>query len=133
MTTLIPSDLLNRAVSAATEVMDHLDGEILPPGKWVNESLCKDYPEFPASLCEICPVRNECLLWGIVADEPDIWGGETRKTRRVLRLALQGCDLLPDLPKNVSVQTDQYLPKDLEQRNRDLGLPLPTYVTFSVW
>ena len=35
--------------------------------------------------CPECPVQGECLEYGILYDEPGVWGGKTRKERKMLK------------------------------------------------
>jgi hypothetical protein len=41
-------------------------------------------PTFARTYCPQCPVQSECLEYGIIYDEPGIWGGKTRKERKAL-------------------------------------------------
>lgn len=74
--------------------------------EWANQAICKDYP-FPdiwhsrsiletqkaQSICNQCPVRNDCLDWALSVESKlsnkrlDIWGvygGLTRAQRLIM-------------------------------------------------
>lgn len=41
-------------------------------------------PTNARKICPSCPVQSECLNYGIIYDEPGIWGGMTKKERKRL-------------------------------------------------
>lgn len=43
--------------------------------------------EFIRSFCEQCPVRAECLEWGLRFDDEGVYGGLNRKQRRRMKTA----------------------------------------------
>jgi WhiB family redox-sensing transcriptional regulator len=79
-----------------------------PARKWAADALCAgadpalffppgDHPALEArDICTICPVRDQCLAYAVVADEPfGIWGGLDRAERHTLRRQLQRRGELP--------------------------------------
>lgn len=68
------------------------------PGDWVELAVCAQtdpelfFPEKGGSprdaqrVCASCPVAAECLLEALAhVDTSGVWGGTTRKVRRVIR------------------------------------------------
>jgi WhiB family transcriptional regulator, redox-sensing transcriptional regulator len=79
-----------------------------PARKWAAGALCAgadpavffppgDHPAAEArSICAMCPVRNQCLAYSVLADEPfGVWGGLDRHERHALRRQLQRRGELP--------------------------------------
>lgn len=64
---------------------------------WRRDALCREYPEvdfFPGrgqdprpaqGVCGRCPVRVECLEYGLGHDAHGVWGGTSRSDRREAR------------------------------------------------
>lgn len=82
--------------------MTHLgfDGFQGPDDEWVAGALCAEvdselfYPEKGAStaeaksICRLCPVQAECLVYAIEHDERfGVWGGKSERERRQIRRA----------------------------------------------
>lgn len=79
---------------------------LLVPGDWVHDAACAPHPKewwFPdgdrrtiwhqsaraKTICNTCPVREECLAYAIENDERyGIWGGTSQRERRRLRQAV---------------------------------------------
>jgi hypothetical protein len=40
---------------------------------------------FVAQFCRHCPVRRECLAYGMARDDPGVYGGLTRRERKALK------------------------------------------------
>lgn len=51
-----------------------------PAAKRRREAACK-------AVCAGCPVRDECLSWGLAHDELGVWGGTTDDDRQAMRRA----------------------------------------------
>lgn len=63
---------------------------------WTRDALCREYPHvdfFPGqgvptepakSVCARCVVRNECLAYAVERNEDGVWGGTSKRERRVL-------------------------------------------------
>jgi len=51
------------------------------------------------ALCDICPVRQQCLAWGLAHEWIGIWGGTSERERKKLRrragIKLRSLDLDP--------------------------------------
>lgn len=41
--------------------------------------------QYVRDMCRTCPMYDWCLNWGIENDEQGIWGGLSRKERRIVR------------------------------------------------
>lgn len=79
-----------------------------PARKWAADALCAgadpemffppgDKPGMQARrICASCPVRENCLAYAIIVDEPfGIWGGLDHDERQTLRRQLQRRGELP--------------------------------------
>lgn len=69
--------------------------------QWMDQAACKNHPthifypepgslntpntRLALSICNDCPVRNNCLDHAITNREPGIWGGQTEQQRRIGR------------------------------------------------
>lgn len=67
------------------------NGSVVALGDWIGDALCGVIgpdkfetltPAAVKSFCSDCPVRLECLRFGIASDEPGIYGGFTTMERR---------------------------------------------------
>lgn len=46
-------------------------------------------PVEPArEVCRTCPVKPECLEYGLMVNDPGIWGGLTHRERKLMRKAM---------------------------------------------
>lgn len=86
-------------MSLATSWVRHLL-EILEAQEWMDDARCVTYPESmffrdgrgggprfwdrPRQICEACPVRAQCLAWGMDTDD-GMFGGTTPEERAAIR------------------------------------------------
>ena len=82
------------------EELTPVDGAVDGPLAWQEEALCAQtdpeafFPEKGGStreakrVCQVCPVRAECLDYALANDERfGIWGGMSERERRRLKRA----------------------------------------------
>lgn len=57
---------------------------------WSKYSLCSTNPRYFTNnrnpkmakfMCDMCPVKAQCLLWALIYDEEEIWGGLSKGER----------------------------------------------------
>lgn len=65
-------------------------------GDWCKDAACRNddpnkfftgvgqNPTEARELCPTCPVKDECLNYGIMYDEAGVWGGKTERERKQL-------------------------------------------------
>ena len=72
--------------------------------EWYNRGLCKNYPtklfyqydakkdRLAKTICNLCPVRTDCLQYALDNEETGVWGGlnDADRTRLVRKNLIQG-------------------------------------------